>query len=51
MQSLDTVNQTLGKGTLFFGSQGTDNGWHGASEHRSPSYLMSWESLPIAKAK
>lgn len=51
MQSLDAVNQTLGKGTLFFGSQGTDNGWHGASEHRSPSYLMSWESLPIAKAK
>jgi hypothetical protein len=50
MQSLDSVNQTLGNRTLFFGSQGIDIGWRGASEHRSPCY-MSWESLPIAKAK
>jgi DNA polymerase V len=51
MESVDHINQTMGKGKLFFCSQGTKQYWHGASEHRSPGYTVNWNELPIVKAK
>ena len=51
MKSVDHVNQTFGKGTLFFGSQGIQQQWRSASEHCSPNYTLYFTDLPVAKAK
>ena len=51
MSSLDRINRTFGKGTLFFGSQGTQQQWRGASEHCSPNYTLNFDELPVAKAR
>ena len=51
MESVDRINHSLGKGTLFFGSQGTNQKWRGASEHCSPNYTLNFAELPIVKAK
>lgn len=51
MVSLDRVNATFGKGSLFFGSQGTERSWQGASDHCSPDYTGNWGEIPVVKAK
>jgi len=51
MISVDRINETFGKGTLFFGAQGTEQTWRGASDHCSPSYTVSWNELPVARAR
>ena len=51
MMSVDKINRHFGKGTLFFGSQGTEQRWRSASEHCSPNYTLSFSELPIVKAK
>jgi DNA polymerase V len=51
MNSVDKINRSFGKGTLFFGSQGTQQQWRSASEHCSPNYTLYHSDLPIAKAK
>ncbi|MDR2115247.1 MAG: Y-family DNA polymerase [Planctomycetaceae bacterium] len=51
MKSVDQINQMLGKGKLFFGSQGMKQNWRGASEHRSPEYTTCWDELPVVMAK
>lgn len=51
MESVDKINRLFGKGTLTFGSQGTDQRWRGASDHCSPNYTLRIDELPIAKAK
>jgi len=40
MQSVDRINRTFGKGTLFFGSQGIGQQWRGASDYCSPNYTL-----------
>jgi DNA polymerase V len=51
MESVDHINQTMGKGKLFFCSQGMKQYWRGASEHRSPEYTTCWNELPVVTAK
>ncbi|MDR2754917.1 MAG: Y-family DNA polymerase [Planctomycetaceae bacterium] len=51
MESVDHINQTMGKGKLFFGSQGMKQYWRGASEHQSPKYTTHWNELPVVMAK
>ncbi|GHT17492.1 umuC protein [Planctomycetales bacterium] len=51
MNSVDQINRLMGKGKLFFGSQGTNLNWRGASDHCSPGYTTYWSDLPVAKAK
>jgi len=51
MESVDRINRLLGKGTLFFSSQGIDQKWRGASEHCSPNYTLHFTELPVVKAK
>ncbi|MCL2120158.1 MAG: DUF4113 domain-containing protein, partial [Planctomycetaceae bacterium] len=51
MTSVDRINEMFGKGTLFFGAQGTEQTWRGASDHCSPGYTVSWNELPVARAK
>jgi DNA polymerase V len=51
MGSVDQINRALGRGTLFFGSQGIERQWRGASNHCSPNYTLHFADLPVAKAK
>jgi len=51
MESVDKINRHFGKGTLFFGSQGTKQKWRSTSEHCSPNYTLTFGELPIVKAK
>lgn len=51
IQSMDRINEIMGRGSLFFGAQGVDRDWKGASDHCSPAYTGFWSQLPIAKAK
>ncbi len=51
MSSVDEINRTFGKGTLFFGSQGIDQKWRSASELCSPNYTLCFDELPVVKAK
>ena len=51
MKTIDSINRSFGRGTMMFGSQGTEQKWRGASEHCSPNYTINFHDLPIAKAK
>ena len=51
MESLDRINQTFGKGTVFFSSQGVNQKWRSASEHCSPNYTLNFAELPVVKAR
>ncbi len=51
MNSVDEINRTFGKGTLFFGSQGIEQKWRSASELCSPNYTLRFDELPVVKAK
>jgi DNA polymerase V len=51
METVDQINRSFGKGTMTFGSQGTEQKWRGASEHCSPNYTISFGDLPLVKAK
>jgi DNA polymerase V len=45
MAAVDSINQTLGKGTLRFASQGFSNPGEMRREQRSPAYTTRWEEL------
>jgi len=51
MNTVDQINRSFGKGTVLFGSQGVEQKWRGASEHCSPNYTISFDDLPVVKAK
>jgi len=36
------------RGTLFFGSQGTQRQWRSSSEHCSPNYTLNFAELPAS---
>jgi len=48
MQSLDKINQKMGKGTVFFAAQGTDRTWQMRSGLKSPHYTTNWDELPAS---
>lgn len=45
MKLLDKVNNTQGKNTLFFASQGLQRNWQGKSDLRSKRYTTEWNEL------
>ncbi len=47
MKTIDQINKVFGKGSLFFGSEGTSQEWTPASNYRSPSFTTRWEDLPL----
>lgn len=51
LESVDRINNLLGRGTLFFGAEGVNRNWRGVSDHCSPGYTTDWNALPIIKAK
>ncbi len=51
MDSVDEINRTFGRGTLFFGSQGIEQKWRSDSELCSPNYTLRFEELPVVRAR
>ncbi len=49
MNTLDNINQSMGKGTLQFASEGFSKSWVMRSERRSPDYTTNWTELPSVK--
>ena len=45
MQTMDIINQTFGKNTLFLASQLNDKSWTMASSNRTPRYTTCWDEL------
>ena len=51
MQSVDTLNQKLGRDTVFFSAQRNKKRvWKNKQEQLSPSYTTRWNEIPIAQA-
>lgn len=50
MQTLDQINQKLGRGAVRFAAEQLRDGWQGRSARRSPAYTTRWEDLPQASA-
>lgn len=50
MQVLDATNAAMGHKSLYLAAEGQNEACRVKSEHRTPAYTTSWDSLPIAKA-
>jgi len=48
MQSLDIINQKMGRGTIFFAAQGTKKAWAMKRDFKSPHYTTNWKEIPKA---
>lgn len=46
LDSMDKVNQKLGKGTVFLAAQGIERKWSMKSELCTPQYTTNWKELP-----
>ena len=51
MQLMDATNSAMGHKTLYLAVEGQNESWKVKSDHRTPAYTTSWDSLPIVKAK
>lgn len=50
MQSLDKINQKMGRNTIFFAAQGIKKPWVMKSGFKSPHYTTNWKEIPMALA-
>lgn len=50
MHTMDALNDTFGKNTVFFGAMGTTFDWKGKSDLCSSYNTTDWNRLPIVKA-
>ena len=48
--AIDTINKSLGAGTVLFGIQG-DGCFHMSQDHKSPHYTTRWSDLPKVSVK
>ena len=49
MKTLDKINKTMGKNSLFIAAQGTERAWKSQSLKCSPNYTNNWTQLPRVK--
>lgn len=49
MRSIDAINKTLGKNTVFHAAQGIRKPWQMRSDLRSPRYTTRWDELLLVK--
>jgi DNA polymerase V len=50
METIDRLNSTMGKNTVFWGVSGINKSWAAKKENVSPRYTTCWSELPIVKA-
>ncbi len=50
METVDRLNATMGKNTVFWAKSGINQSWATKRENISPRYTTSWSELPIVKA-
>lgn len=46
MQTLDTLNQRYGRGTVKVSTQGAYRNWQMRQERKSPNYTTAWDEMP-----
>ncbi len=49
MQVLDQINRRMGRGSVFFGVEGTEKHWHSLATQKSRLFTTVLEDLPVAK--
>jgi DNA polymerase V len=50
METVDRLNTTMGKNTVFWAASGVKQSWATKRDNVSPRYTTSWDELPIVKA-
>jgi len=50
LNSIDKLNQLLGKGAVKFASEGIKKNWMMKQNMKSPAYTTSWKDIPVVKA-
>lgn len=50
METIDRLNGTMGRNTVFWGASGTSKSWLAKRDNVTPRYTTSWSELPIVKA-
>lgn len=51
METVDSLNRSLGAGRVFYAAEGIDPAWRPSSEFVSPCYTTRWSDIPVVKAK
>ncbi|MEO1673734.1 MAG: DUF4113 domain-containing protein [Cyanobacteria bacterium J06631_2] len=50
IETIDRLNGTMGRNTVFWGASGTSKSWLAKRDNVTPRYTTSWSELPIVKA-
>lgn len=45
---MDSINDKVGKDTVFIAAQGIDRNWSMKRKMKSPNYTTNWNQLPVA---
>lgn len=51
MNTLDQLNESFGKGTVQFASEGLEPDWKMKRKRLSPAYTTNWADLPVVDAR
>lgn len=49
MQTIDRLNEKMGKSAVIVGAQLLDDSWRSSRENISPRYTTEWTDLPVAR--
>lgn len=49
MQTMDLINQQMGKDMVFLAGAGIEKKWHMKQENKTPCYTTEWKELAIAQ--
>jgi len=49
VQVIDHINRRMGRGSVFFGIEGTEKHWHSLATQKSQCFTTSLDDLPVAK--
>ena len=45
MKSIDIINESMGRETIFYAAQGVDQNWKMKRNNLSPRYTTNWDEL------
>lgn len=49
MQTMDVINQRMGKDTIFLAGAGIEKKWHMKQANKTPRYTTEWNELAVAR--